>query len=753
MNQSHRAWQFCSSFIIAAIVIAGLLQSSVRVIADDREREQLEEAKQAFRNSRENPVERVKAARILYPLIRPGMSQSDALALLGGPDRFPKRDSHSRFLVYLMGDQQRIEIELDRQRQLVVQKREIGLGIDPPRFPVPAIPDAMKPYLADYPIAASKMSEGTTLRAGFFPDKAEVVWGEPLTVTLSIANIGDEDFEFTFGGDYRGIGRHNRIKIKMVDANGQELADPRERAMEFGGISATELIAPRGADFTHTIDLTQFRVIAGPGSYKLNCTFDLDSGRGQLQIAIRSEFPFTILPRTPKRVAAVLDQLHAKLESTPEAQLAETMAAIARFGREDSAPRLAKYAHEGPVARRVAALSALSIQAGDPELEIALTAAADADPTIRIAAYDALGRIGKERGIDLLLSALKQEESPVKDSILVSLGLSKSARGREALAVAMEDPSPAIRFAAISGLRQCGDDQAITVLRQYVASPDLAFRYRVVKTLAEELRTPLNTDWLMPILMCRRHNSREWLDSLSAVRIWGGKQAVPVLLSCLDYDVPWSHRNFWILHNVKYAAGAPEFDYLYDPNSTGTAEQHAQNRRTLEKLRPLSGPIGASTVWITTVPTLEVNPPVDFTPIVTEPAPGETLATIRCGFFKLTQNRNGGSESFEPTDEYRPIYQMAEKVQAILNSPEVANESGLSEQQLKDLRQLSMPGRSLVVKEGLVLLYIWWQESPAGPLRQRARDELGECVRAAVQQYHVDHANYATAARKIMDGR
>ena len=255
------------------------------------------------------------------------------------------------------------------------------------------------------------------------------------------------------------------------------------------------------------------------------------------------------------------------------------------------------------------------------------------------------------------------------------------------------------------------------------------------------------------LLLPKRHNSREWLDSLSAVRVRGGKQAVPALLSCVDYDVPWSHRNFWILHNVKYAPGAPEFDYLYDPNSTGTAEQHAQNRQTLKKLRPLSGPIGESTVWITTAPTLEVNPPVDFTPIVTEPAPGETLATIRCGFFQLTQNRNMGGERFEPTDDYRPIYQMADKVQAILNSPEVANESGLSEQQLKELRQLPIPDRSLVIKEGLSLLYIWWQESPAGPIRQRARDELGDCVRAAVQQFHVDQVNFATAARKIMDAR
>jgi hypothetical protein len=83
----------------------------------------------------------------------------------------------------------------------------------------------------------------------------------------------------------------------------------------------------------------------------------------------------------------------------------------------------------------------------------------------------------------------------------------------------------------------------------------------------EGLRQPLNPDWLMPILMCRRHDHREWLGSLNMVRVRGSEQAAPVLLSCVDFGVPWSHRNFWILHNAKYAREPAEFDYIHDPNT------------------------------------------------------------------------------------------------------------------------------------------------------------------------------------------
>ena len=37
--------------------------------------------------------------------------------------------------------------------------------------------------------------------------------------------------------------------------------------------------------------------------------------------------------------------------------------------------------------------------------------------------------------------------------------------------------------------------------------------------------------------------NRAWLDSLRLMRMYAGDQAVPALLSCLDFDADWSGRN------------------------------------------------------------------------------------------------------------------------------------------------------------------------------------------------------------------
>lgn len=725
--------------------------------ADQPGPEEIERAKQVFRKSRKDWAARSRAAKALYPLIKRGTPRSKVLNLLGPPDRFPKRERYSRFLNYAIGEGQWIEIEFDRQRELVVRKSETGLDIDQPRGPTLPIPKKLQQYLADYQVEAKAASGRTVLRAGFMPVKPQIVWGEPLTLTMTVANVGEADFEFMFGGDNRGTGRHDRIKIKMTDADGNELPDPHANAPNFGGIAWYEIIIPGGQNFTHTIDLNRFRTIKGPGRYKVTCSFAFDEPHtridGPRKPVIESTFPFTILGREPERVTAVLDELQAKVATTPDDRLPEVMASIARFGRDNAVPRLDEYTTTGTTAQRTAALGALPLVPGKAALDIALARLADADPVIRVAACSALGRMPQERSVDALLDALDREQSSVKDAVIVALGVSKSTRALSALSRTLDEGPVELRSAAVSALIHFGGQKAVTVLRRHVDSPDLAFRYQIVRALVSKLRSPLDPDWLLPILMCRRHNSREWLDSLSLLRVWGGDKAFPVLLSCLDFDVPWSHRNFWILHNAEYAKGASKFKYIYDPNSKGTPEEHESNRKTLEMLRGLAGPIPESSAWPSQlVPLLETDPPIDFTTTLsTLKGKGETRATVKCGFFQKSWNRNGGSVSFSPSEAYRPTYQVAEDVRAILKSPEREKGSGLTEQQLQELRELDIPPRYPVIKEGLTLLYIWWQESPDGPIRQRARARLCDRVRAAVQEHHTDHATFAATARRIMD--
>src|SRR5207245_189719 len=96
-----------------------------------------------------------------------------------------------------------------------------------------------------------------------------------------------------------------------------------------------------------------------------------------------------------------------------------------------------------------------------------------------------------------------------------------------------------------------------------------------------------------PILM-QRHRDSQWYQAITLMRLNAGPRAVGALLACLDWDVPWSSRNWWILEQgVKPIQGAPRFDYAYDPNRDGTAEEIAKNMVLLEKLKPLAEKVPA----------------------------------------------------------------------------------------------------------------------------------------------------------------
>ena len=490
----------------------------------------------------------------------------------------------------------------------------------------------------------------------------------------------------------------------------------------------------------------------------MTCSFAFDEPYtktdGPPRPVIKSSFPFTILERTPERVSAVLDDLQARVKATPVEKLPEVMTDIAQFGGNDALPRLTAYIDSESLPHQTAACSVLPLVPGKAALDVAIAALSADDVKIQQAAAEALGRFSDGRSVDALLAALAQSEgpSPVRETLLLALGTTKAERGLSILSQSLSDNASEIQFAAVDGLARMGGSEAVAALRQHVDSGDLALRFRVVRALAEKLRVPIDPEWLTPILMCRRHNSREWLDSLSTLRVWCGESALPVLLSGVDFDVPWSHRNFWILYHAKYAKGAPDFDYLYDPNSQGTPEQHEQNRQLLARLRKLAGPIPEQTFWPEPpVTVIETDPPIDFTvQLSTLTGSGETPATVTCGFFKESWNRNGGSSSFRPTGTHAATYQVAKDVRALLKSEDRIRESGLTEQQIAELRRLEIPPESPRVKQGLSLLYIWWQESPDGPIRRRAHDRLCHAVQTAVQQHHLDHVAFAAAALRIM---
>ena len=274
----------------------------------------------------------------------------------------------------------------------------------------------------------------------------------------------------------------------------------------------------------------------------------------------------------------------------------------------------------------------------------------------------------------------------------------------------------------------------------------MPLRYRIVRTLVENLGQPMDIGWIVPVVMCR--DGADWIDSLRLVRMYGGQRAIPTLLSGLDFDVAWSQRNWWILNALEACPDAPAVDYAYEPNHEGTPQQWERNRQTLRRLKPLAGPIPAVTPCPKQkpVPYLATDPPIDFTPRLKPRAAG---VEIQSGFFKATIGRTCCTYSYSPSDAYRPMYQVAGDVRSLLARPDLLERLKITPRQAEQLRRLPLPPGQ-TADAGWTELYIAHKESPAGPFRQQAAEHLGEAVRAASQSYHAAHAAFAQATEKIL---
>ena len=633
-------------------------------------------------------------------------------------------------------------------------------------------------YLNNY------ISSNAVVCAGFVPVKTDLVLGEPLLATFTVQNIGATSFEFWFGGDYRGTGRHDRYKITATNENGVALPDPIARPMDFGGFVQPVNLKP-GQFFTNIIWITDFRVIDKPGFYTISCSFAFDEnwrGNSQTNPVVSTTFKLTILQRTPERVSKVLDELVAKASNQHGNDLNDTLALIARFGTNDALPRLKQLTKIGLIEFRVAAIGVLPLIPTDASMKIALENLKDSDPTIRSAAAGALGRMQKPEGVEALLKVLLKETSPVAENVLRALGTSKSEKAFPVITNALEFGAPQIQRAAIDALVNFGSSNAIAILQQHINTNFLSLRYEIVLALAEKLHQPMKAEWLQPVLMQREFNTHPWLDSLRLLRMYGGSNAIPIMLSCLDFDVAWSDRNWWILNEVKYCPNAPAFDdYIWETDlggkpgyPDGTPEMWTNNLRTLQKLKPLAAHIlqdlPHSKYPLT--PYLQTIPPIDFTPNFKETDDGGV--EIKSGFLDLTIWRGAANLPYSPSDDYRQVYEISAHFRSLPNvSKSDLVKIGITPEQVQQLNNLlhqfaiKLAGplvsdqkignlhNLLVANSGYCPGSDDWHQClqdylEAPPLlKEQAKIDLIDSVRIFSQNYHAGTVEFVEAAKKI----
>jgi hypothetical protein len=327
--------------------------------------------------------------------------------------------------------------------------------------------------------------------------------------------------------------------------------------------------------------------------------------------------------------------------------------------------------------------------------------------------------------------------------------------------------------AAIQALANFDGPEAAAILRQHINPGNLALRYEYVQALVEKLHQPMEAEWLRPVLMGREQNDA-WLDSLRLLYLYGGKPAIPVMLSCLDYDVAWSDRNWWILDNgVKPCPNAPPIDYEYRLDSDGSPQQWQKNLRLLQTLKPQADMIPPPSTLppIAPVPLLITDPPINFTPSFREVEHGGV--EIKSGFLCLTLGRGIADMPYSESDFYRPLYEKSGRFRSLAGDASQRAKLKITGQQSKQLEDLLHQfavrlcgARVSDQKTGnLYNLLVWqsgycpfsadwsdlfrdYQEAPPW-LKEQAKADLIESVRVFSQNYHAGTADFVESASKI----
>ncbi len=502
----------------------------------------------------------------------------------------------------------------------------INLAVLPPG--VRAIKE-MDDFLIAYEV------DGASVEAGFVPEATRLVDGEEILATFVVRNVGEQEFTYDFGGDYRGANRHNRFKIEVLDRDGNPLKDPDEGRFDHGGLGTWLPVHP-GRLSSQPLDLTKYRAFAGPGQYTVTARFTLENrfnGSGkQASIPVESKFPLTILPRTEENVGAALERWFARCRKATGEDLNRMIDRLCAFGGKAAVPGLHNLVQTGSDERKLAAVRGLGLVAGSdslnvllelerqPELRISAlqslgtfaddvavervaAALSDPVPDVRIAAAESLGRMKSTDAVQALLDRVKavpiavgpgtdgtDETVPEQQALVAALGVSGAVSALPVIRLSLDAVDDRVRRTGVSAIIQFSKAEAAALLPEYAEDADLDFREFVIKQLGQTLRRPIKAAWLAPVV--RSRNGKNTIgEAPTLMRLYTGDEAAPVLLSCLDFQNPniRSYYSMTVIQQQLACRSGLAIDWIGDLNRNGTLEEIAKNRDTLAKLRSWVG--------------------------------------------------------------------------------------------------------------------------------------------------------------------
>jgi hypothetical protein len=436
-------------------------------------------------------------------------------------------------------------------------------------------------------------SDGIVIEAGFAPDETRIILGQPLFITFKVTNQADKPYGFFVGGDDRGSVRHNNFKITAVDAQGNPVKDPYSYN-HFGG-HGQNVMLERDQSYRERLFLGHWCAFDKPGRYTLTCTRELSELKGSGEeprnesLRITSDFDLDIGPPDAEQMGNVITGLGQKLREGGKENVYEATLALASIADERVVPHLARSLSEGDYQNKLPAVQGLAQFSSDAAADALIMALKDPDHVVRDAAGNALKGKKIDRALHTLIPDMADEQASTRAMAARALGATKDRKAFDVLVKATLDREDSVRYAAANALGSLGQKDAREPLIRLVEGNDMGMRVAAAQGLVA-LGEPLQAEWLTPVIgSVTDVNNQDFHEAIRLIRLYGRDNAAPALVSCLNFDdpSPRNSRNMFLILAIHYSLNGPQYYYKFysDPNTDGTPEKIAENRRILEELR------------------------------------------------------------------------------------------------------------------------------------------------------------------------
>jgi len=392
------------------------------------------------------------------------------------------------------------------------------------------------------------------IEAGFKPDKTHIIAGEPLFMTFSVVNRSDKPYVFFVGGDHGPGGRYGSFSVVAVGAQVGKVRDPYADEGDWGG-PGNNIHLKAGESYKVRLFLGHWCVLDKPDLYTVTCERDLaemtKDGRVP-SVKVNTRFALEVSNSDERKMGKIIADLGRAIREGDEQAVVEAAVGLSTIGSPATIPHLAEALRRGDYSNKTAAISGLSrYPDSEQAVQAILGALHDEDQAVRSSAATALGEMKARQAVPLLTATLKDEDEWVRRDAANALGKIGSREAVNALKDLLSDKSIPVRFAAVESLKELGE--------------------------------PFNASWVMEIIKSKECN--EFQNAIWFVRRNAGKQAVSILIQCLDLADPSvkSYYNYTLVWQIA-ACGGPKLEFHHKFDGKGTEEQVQENKRVLQTL-------------------------------------------------------------------------------------------------------------------------------------------------------------------------